>query len=198
MSAQHRAITQRYADRASRFETIVASAPAGTWSKPSPCEGWVAADVVQHVLDMHAAMLLPLKRPLSNAASVEGSPLLAFQSARRDLEDALTDDSVSHTQVPTPMGHMTLAEHIDQVASQDLVIHGWDLAMATGQDHELDPGEVARLWSSAQHMDERLRTPGAFGEGVIVYGPTVPVPDTAPTSHRLLGLLGRDPAWTAG
>jgi uncharacterized protein (TIGR03086 family) len=158
----------------------------------------VAADVVQHVLDMHAAMLLPLKRPLSNAASVEGSPLLAFQSARRDLEEALTDDSVSHTQVATPLGHMTLAEHIDQVASQDLVIHGWDLAMATGQDHELDPDEVAHLWSSAQHMDERLRTPGAFGEGVIVYGPPVPVPDTAPTSHRLLGLLGRDPAWTAG
>ena len=198
MSTQHRQIKERYANRASRFETLVESAPAGTWNLPSPCEGWLATDVVQHVLDMHAAMLLPLKRPLSQAPSIQQSPLLAFRSARRDLESVLNDDSVAQTQVPTPVGHMTLAQHIDQVASQDLVIHGWDLAKATGQDDELDPSEVERMWPSAQHMDERLRTPGAFGEGVIVYGPPVPVSDTAPTSHRLLGLLGRDPSWTAG
>ena len=153
-------------------------------------------DVVQHVLDMHAAMLRPLQRSLTDASAAE-DPLAAFRSATHDLTQVLSDD-VARSDVPTPGGTMTLAEHIDQVASQDLVIHGWDLARATGQEHELDPEEVERMWPSAQEMDERMRTPGAFGPGIVVFGPLVEVPGDAPVSARLLGLLGRDPYWVAG
>ena len=165
---------------------------------PSPCEDWRAIDVVQHVLDMHAAMLRPLERSLTDAPAVDVDPVAAFRSARHDLMVVLTDDEVARSDVPTPTGTMTLAEHIDQVASQDLVIHGWDLARATGQEHVLDPEEVERMWPAAQQMDERMRTPGAFGPDVVVFGPVVEVPDEAPVADRLLGLLGRDPYWTAG
>jgi len=54
------------------------------------------------------------------------------------------------------------------------------------------------MWPGAQEMDERMRTPGAFGPGVVVFGPVVEVPADAPVSDRLLGLLGRDPYWVAG
>lgn len=43
---------------------------------------------------------------------------------------------------------------------------------------------------------EQYRTPGAFGPGVEVFGPEVQVPEDAPLQARLLGLIGRDPAWT--
>ena len=191
-------IAARYAARADRFEAVIAGAAADRWGSPSPCGDWRAADVVQHVLDMHGAMLLPLGRTLSEAPTVDADPLAAFRSARRDLTEVLADDTISQSDVPTPIGSMTLADHIDQVASEDLVVHGWDLAKATGQEHELDPEEVERMWPAAQQMDERLRTPGAFGPGVVVFGPVVEVPDDAPVPHRLLGLLGRDPYWTAG
>ncbi len=191
-------VAARYAARADRFEAVIADAPADRWSSPSPCEDWRAVDVVQHVLDMHAAMLRPMERTLSDARAVDADPLAAFRSARRDLTEILADETSSQTEVPTPVGSMTLAEHIDQVASEDLVIHGWDLARATGQEHELDPEEVERMWPAAQQMDERLRTPGAFGPGIVVFGPVVEVPDEAPVADRLLGLLGRDPYWTAG
>ena len=140
---------------------------------------------------MHAAMLRPLERTLSDAPAVDADPLAAFRSARRDLAEILADDTISQSDVPTPMGSMTLAEHIDQVASEDLVIHGWDLAKATGQEHELDPEEVERMWPAAQQMDERMRTPGAFGPDIVVFGPLVEVPDDdAPVAAapRLLGL----------
>jgi hypothetical protein len=42
---------------------------------------------------------------------------------------------------------------------------------------------------------EQFRTPGAFGPGVEVFGPEVTVPADAPLQDRLLGLIGRDPAW---
>ncbi|GAA1113790.1 hypothetical protein GCM10009605_54170 [Nocardiopsis composta] len=40
----------------------------------------------------------------------------------------------------------------------------------------------------------RLRTPGAFGAGAVVYGPEVPVPENAPVQDRPLGAIGRHPA----
>jgi hypothetical protein len=42
---------------------------------------------------------------------------------------------------------------------------------------------------------ERYRTPDAFGPGIEVFGPEVPVPEDAPLQHRLLGFIGRDPDW---
>ena len=40
-----------------------------------------------------------------------------------------------------------------------------------------------------------MRIPGAYGPGIVVFGPEVKVPEDAPLQDRLLGLLGRDPAW---
>jgi hypothetical protein len=82
-----------------------------------------------------------------------------------------------------------------------MVLHGWDLARATGQDDAMDPEDVERLWSITTAIPaalmEKYRTPDAFGPGVEVYGPEVQVPEDAPLQDRLLGLIGRDPAWAA-
>jgi hypothetical protein len=40
---------------------------------------------------------------------------------------------------------------------------------------------------------EQFRTPGAFGEGIEVFGPEVEVSVDAPLQDRLLGLIGRQP-----
>lgn len=92
---------------------------------------------------------------------------------------------------------MTTEAHIDLVISDDLVLHGWDLARATGQDETMDPGDVERLWSSNSAIPpeviEMYRTPDAFGPGVEVFGPEVMVPADAPLQDRLLGFIGRTP-----
>jgi hypothetical protein len=83
------------------------------------------------------------------------------------------------------------------VVSDDLVLHGWDLARATGQDETMEPVDVERLWASTAAIPpevmEKYRTPGAFGEGIEVFGPEVKVPPDAPLQDRLLGLIGRQP-----
>ena len=189
------AVRARYARRADRFEALVAGAPADRWDDQSPCEDWKARDVVQHALDMHGVMLRSLDRAPTPAPSVAEDPLAAFRAARADVQGLLDDEALAGGEVPTPMGPMRLADHVDQVASADLVLHGWDLARATGQDDTIDPVEVEAMWPGIQQLDERMRTPGAFGPGVVVFGPLVDVPEDAALQDRLLGLVGRDPAW---
>jgi hypothetical protein len=88
------------------------------------------------------------------------------------------------------------AAMVDGVVSSDLVLHRWDLARATGQDDTIDPAELERMWPELQQIPDVMRVPGAFGPGIVVFGPAVEVPPDAPLQDRALGLLGRDPAWT--
>jgi uncharacterized protein (TIGR03086 family) len=186
-------IAERYRRRAESFERRVAGVGPDQWENQSPCVKWTARDVVEHVVTMHGVVLVPIARKLKPA----DDPLGAFQEARAAIEDVLDDPVAALSGTATPGGRMTVEQHIDQVVSDDLVLHGWDLARATGQDETIEPIDVERLWATAVAIPPDLmakyRTPGAFGEGIEVYGPEVPVPPDAPLQTRLLALLGREP-----
>jgi len=193
------AIADRYRRHADAFQRKIAAVRPDQWSNQSPCEEWVARDVVGHIVSMHDYMLRPAGRRLSTAPSVSDDPLTAFTAARADVEAVLEDADLAETECDTPNGRMTVAQQIDEVVSDDLVLHGWDLARATGQDDAMDHDDVERLWSITTVIPatlmEKYRTPGAFGPGVEVYGPEVEIPEGAPLQDRLLGLVGRDPHW---
>ena len=188
-------IADRYRRRADRFEQLVAAVPQVRWLSPSPCEEWDARGVVGHIVDMHGVMLRPLDRGLSPAPSTGDDPLAAFRAARADVEALLDDPEVARSVHESPAGRLAFEDMVDQVVSADLVLHGWDLARATGQDDRIDPDEIERLWPDMQEIPEEMRTPGAFGPGIVVFGPLVAVPDDAPLQDRMLGLIGRDPHW---
>ena len=186
-------IAERYRRRAEAFEQKVAAVRSDQWENQSPCAKWTARDVVEHVVTMHAVMLTPVARKLEPA----DDPLTAFQEARAAIEDVLDDPVAALTETDTPAGRLTTEQHVDEVVSDDLVLHGWDLARATDQDETMDPVDVERLWASTAAIPaevmKQFRTPGAFGEGIEVFGPEVEVSVDAPLQDRLLGLIGRQP-----
>jgi len=153
------------------------------WSNQSPCEEWTARQLVDHVVDVHGMMLKPLDRTLSDRPD---DPLGAFQSARADLEAVLDDPALAGTEYDGQFGTTKVEDTIDRFMGFDLVVHGWDLARATGQDETIDPVEVDRTWDAAQALGENMRKYG-------VTGPEVDVPPDASKQDRLLGLLGRQP-----
>lgn len=66
----------------------------------------------------------------------------------------------------------------------DVLIHGWDLAVATGQDRTLDPELVEACWEVVRPQQDLLKGSGAFGT-------EVDVPKDADSQTRLLAVLGR-------
>ena len=194
------AVADRYRRHADAFGRKLSAVRPEQWSNQSPCEAWDARGVVEHVVVMHGVMLRPADREPSPAPSVRDDPVGAFRAARADVEAVLGDPELASCECDTPNGRMTVAQQIDEVVSDDLVLHGWDLARATGQDDAMDPEDVERLWTITTAIPaalmEKYRTPGAFGPGVEVYGPEVEVAAHAPLQDRLLGLIGRDPRWS--
>jgi uncharacterized protein (TIGR03086 family) len=189
-------VAGRYHRRADAFEAKVAAVPHGGWSRPSPCAEWDARDVVRHIVDMHSVMLRPYGRTAAPAPSVDDDPLAAFRAARAEVEAILDDPELAARRTESPAGTMAGADMVDRVVSSDMVLHRWDLARATGQDDTIDADELAAMWPGLQEIPDVMRVPGAFGPGVVVFGPVVEVPADAPLQDRALGLLGRDPAWT--
>ena len=136
------------------------------------------------------------KEPVPQPAAAESDVDLAAGDWRGRLL-AVLDDIASSWAPPgawegeTSMGtpHMLPARVMGGMIAGELAVHGWDLAVATGQRLELPAGLLAHLHDTVFAGVERGREMG-------MYGPAVAVPADAPTLDRILGLTGRDPAWT--
>jgi uncharacterized protein (TIGR03086 family) len=93
----------------------------------------------------------------------------------------------------TEAGGVTLpAEQAGVVALDELVLHGWDLARATGQAFNCDPTSTAAVLEFTRSMSRPEEAANREG----LFGPVVDVPDSAPAFDRALGFAGRDPSWT--
>ena len=75
------------------------------------------------------------------------------------------------------------------VALTEVVIHGWDVAAATGQPYDCDPATARACLEHLAQFDA-AGTDGMFG-------PAVPVSDDASDLDRIVALSGRDPVWRA-
>ena len=179
-------------DVADRFRTVAEGFTARVeavpdWDAPAPCEGWVARDVVRHLVEWMPDFFhgrAGLARP--EVPSVDDDPGGAWAAVRDSLQAALDDPAVAGTGFDTGMGTMTLADAVAGFAVGDVLVHTWDLARAAGLDETLDPDEVDRIYARMEPMDAMIR-------GGTMFGDKVPVPDDADPQTRLLAFTGRRP-----
>jgi uncharacterized protein (TIGR03086 family) len=86
------------------------------------------------------------------------------------------------------MGASTKAADIAAMLIAEMVLHGWDIARATGQEYRSDEAVAANVLTTVQAQGELFRKYQGFAD-------IIAVPDTASTLDRALALSGRDPGW---
>ncbi len=72
------------------------------------------------------------------------------------------------------------------------MIHGWDVARASRQHFDCDPG----LLEAVHGFVAQFAGPGQEAAREGLFGPVVAVPGDAPLLDQVVGLTGRDPAWS--
>ncbi|MEO5900407.1 MAG: TIGR03086 family metal-binding protein [Ilumatobacteraceae bacterium] len=173
---------------AGAFTTTVEGVPADRWEHPAPVDGWVARDVVAHLVEWFPAFLNGSTGiALPAGPSVADDPVGAWHTQTDAVQALLDDPDTAAREYDFPhMGRMQLGHVIDMIYTADVFMHRWDLARASGQDEQLDRDKCAAMLEGMLPMDEVLRQSGQFG-------PRVDVPDDADAQTRLLAFIGRTP-----
>ncbi len=144
-------------------------------------EGWVARDVIGHLVEWFPAFLQGgTGITLPAGPSVDHDPAGAWRSQTDAVQALLDDPDTAEREHDLPLiGRMPLGQAIDMIYTSEVFLHRWDLARATGQDETLDPDKCVAMFEGMLPMDEVLRRSGQ-------YGPRVEVADDADIQTKLL------------
>ena len=180
---------------ADRHRTIAAgftehAAVVQDWAAPTPVTDWTARDIVAHLVGWFTEFLSAGGVALPAGPAVTDDPLAAW-TAHAAAVQALLDSDAADGDFSHPMaGTHRLADAIDRFYTADVYMHTWDLATANGRKSGLDPEFATHMLTGMVGIEDLLRSSGQ-------YGPPVAVADDADPVTRLVGFIGRDPAWSA-
>jgi uncharacterized protein (TIGR03086 family) len=170
---------------------IVAAIGDDQWQAPTPCDDWDVRALLDHIVTGNEWV-----PPLVGGQTIEevgdrldgdqlgADPAAAYEASAAAADGAFSSDgamdapcAVSYGPVPGSVycGHRLV----------EVLVHGWDLAKATGQDTTLDPELVSACW---EVLRPQLSLFQASGE----YGTTTTVADGADDEAKLLAALGRE------
>ncbi|MFE9103730.1 TIGR03086 family metal-binding protein [Actinomadura geliboluensis] len=172
---------------------LVAGVRPDQWNDPTPCTDWDVREVVNHLVigdRLFTATLRGEEPPAPGARDPKFNDALGDDAAAaqrkgaRELIAELARPGVLEQTFQSPIGPIP-GSAAARLRATEAVVHGWDIAQATGQDPRFPDGIVERIleFTRARLADAPPdRTP---------FGPPQPAPEDAPPVTRLAALLGR-------
>jgi len=181
---------------ARRLRSLLLGIGEAELTAPTPCEDWTVAALLVHIIGFCSAFA-QAARKLTGVPGVDGPPpppdaadLPTYWRSRMPvlIEElaAAWRDPAAWTGTSRVGGTTMPAATIGAFGMNELVMHSWDLAKATGQDYATDPRILEALIELLSQ-----ESPGAFG-------PVVDIEDESCLLDAAVSLAGRDPSWRRG
>jgi uncharacterized protein (TIGR03086 family) len=169
----------------------VAEATAAQLAAPSPCVGWSARDVLNHMIggaDLFAASARGEQQPFPDWSDmpdwVGNDPAASYRRAAAGVLAAFNAPGVLDGTVPMPWGD-TPAPFALNLIMADHATHSWDLVRATGLAIDIQTAMAEAALSTTQaSVSPEFRAAG-------LYAAEQPAPEGASTLDRLAAFSGR-------
>ncbi|MEV6233858.1 TIGR03086 family metal-binding protein [Saccharopolyspora shandongensis] len=181
---------------AEHLATLLGNVADEQLGAPTPCTEYTLGDLIDHVSGLSLAFAAAAAKDSSltgGGPSGDATRLPADWRAR--IPTQLTAVAEAWRE-PAAWDGMTQAGGIQLpgqvagvVALNELVVHGWDIAKATGQQFRCDAASLATALEFVSMAATEEPSPDS------PFGPTVAVPADATPLDKLIGLTGRNPAW---
>ena len=176
---------------------VVGNVNAGELDSKTPCTDWDLRTLLNHTIlwtaysaEQRAYGQSVAEDLMSKDFTAEPGFAEDYQAQAARAVAAWSDPAAWHRELGV-MGNNTPAADIAAMLLAETVLHGWDIASATGQDYRCAAELAEALRNTVEANGEMFRQYQGFAE-------IVPVPDDAGAFDRALGLSGRDPAWKPG
>lgn len=166
-------------------------------SNPTPCPDWTVAALLDHLMVLSHAFAQAARKRTDAPGTDEPAPPVSAQHLTRHWRSrlpVLLEELATAWKDPSSWQGTTKAGGISMpgaaagtVAMNELIMHGWDLARATGQEYAADPRTLEVL------IEFLLQGPAEGTPGM--FAPPVPTDDEITLLDQALALAGRDPAW---
>jgi uncharacterized protein (TIGR03086 family) len=175
--------------------SIVAGVREDDLPRSTPCVEWDVSTLLDHLIaDLDVFNRLATGEPLDlvtaidpkapeNAARATPGPAHQFERLADESREIWSRPGALEQTYKTSQSELP-GNALVMITLIDTLVHGWDLAKATGQDTEM-PDEVAE---AALAFTMRMMKGRRVG-----FGDPVPVPEEASVTDRLVGWLGRNP-----
>jgi uncharacterized protein (TIGR03086 family) len=158
---------------------------------PTPCADWAVADLLAHVHQFATVFTQNARKEALHAPSdLVGDWRSAIPEQLDELAKAWRAEAAWSGRVAAGGVEMDAAANA-VVAIEELTVHGWDLATATGRGFRAEDADLDQVDAFFELFAAQI----ASGEGP--YGPEVPAPAGATRLERTIARTGRDPAWRA-
>ena len=158
------------------------------WTAPTPCTDWSVRDVVAHLVGMNLVFVAMLEQgpmPERGVDRLGTDPAGVFRRSAAELQAAAARPGVLERSQTTAVGVATGEDRV-RWRIVDLLVHGWDLARATGVTAEPPADLVEDALTFA-----RAQLPGQPRAGR--FADPQPVGDDAAAIDRLAAFTGRQP-----
>jgi uncharacterized protein (TIGR03086 family) len=183
---------QQMTDAADAAARTVGNVRTDQFSDSTPCTEWDVRTLLNHLIlwTSYSAERRAHGESVSEelmAKDFAAEPdFAAAYRAQLDRALAAWADPAAWEQDLNVMGSATPAADVAALLIAEMVLHGWDLAVATGQSYTVSDKAATAALAAVEANAELFRQYKGFAE-------PVPVPAGAPAVDRVLALSGRDP-----